>query len=630
MNTVASPVFPSLVALKRIRPSPTNPREVFDDERQKQLAETIQEHGVLQPLLLRPWPGEEGAYECVDGHRRLKAAVAAGLFEVPVRVQDLTTRQVIAIQLVCGENSEPLTALEEAAGFRQALAAKDDAGAALYTVDALAQQTRRHPNYIHLRLSLLKLPAQVRKLIAAQTLPVSTAQLLTRIPDDKDRMEAVEAILPTKERTEPLTFRDAEALIRERWSVGLQQAPFALADATLPGPEGEPRACIGCPHHVETGKNRVCTLPRCFRGKCNAVWDRASEKAQATGQRVLSEEEAAEVFEKHSPTVQIAYNSAYVDVNARVSYRHAKDEVEEKSLPTWRELLAEAEAKKGIAVPVCLARDRTGKQWELVQAALAIEAAKAIGEDMFKRVKADETLGAKDRVDRDAVAKAVRGSKEFTQRKKAEDAATKAKLTEGIEGLRRLHRGLGMVPPEEQWRIFDALLDSALVLAGTDGVTMVAKMLGVDATAADVRGWAAKALGPHRTALVPVLLVSTAVKWNGLKAEGFAALEALIEPPAKPVTDAKVLAEWVKAAAGGMPEEEIARSYGVPVEDVRGALGGRATSAAATKASPDKEAEVRVLRAAGKTETEIFIATKMPKRALRALLKTIDAEKGNP
>lgn len=614
----------SVLPVAAIEPSPTNPRTIDEgSERMKQLGATVRTHGVLQNLLVRPWPGRAGVFECVDGHRRLLAAKAVGLVDVPVRVLDLTTAQVIAIQLVTGENGEPLSALDEARGFKTALSVKESEKP-IYTAESLAKSINREISYVYRALRLLELPDIARKQLQAGALAPRTAMLIARVPTTELREKATSDILSGPHRTEPLTYKEAEKVIHERYMVSLRNAPFEQGDATLDGPEGQPLACSTCP--LKTGNDaekfadvkdkNVCTSPACYRKKCEMLWDRTAAKAKAAGQRVLTEEETREVFEPHSPVVQIRFSSAYVDVNAKPTYRHVANEVEDKNLPTWREMLDEAAQKKGIKVPIVLARDRDGKVWELVQQTLAIEAARAIGEDMFRKAPANESIGAKDRFDRDAVRATVRSTDSFEQRKKDEAEATKRRMAEAVEAVRQLHLALARTTWIGNGDVWDALLDSALVHAGGDGIAIVAKYLGVEQTNLGIKGWAMTAGSLNRQALVPVLLVSASLRWNGLKSEAFLALAKVVK------LDLKAIEQAVATKKSPAPKAAPAPTP------------GKSKAVKKTPAAkPDKAAQaeklehrVRELRANGKTFTDIFLLTKAPRAALKKLIKKIDAE----
>ncbi len=532
MNATASPsAATDLIPIAAIHPSPTNPRKRFDPDKLAHLGDTILAQGIVQRLLVRPSPTEPGRYECVDGERRLRAAQAIELAAVPAEIRAMSDAEVIAIQLVTGETGEPLSAFEEADGFEQALAN------GLHTVESIAKGIGRDPTYVSQRRRLLRVPKEVRGAVESGALSVSTASLIGSIPDELDRKVAAQAIMPSGLRDEPLTYKQAQALIRERWMVGLRDAPFSLDDDTLGGPDGAPRACRNCPYLEDKGKGGVvtmCTQPRCYRNKCAVIWDRTAAKAKAAGQRVLTDEETAEVFEKNAPTVQIAFSSPYVAVDSKPTYRHVANEVEDKNLPTWRELLETAAEKKQIAVPTVLARDRNGKQWELVQLSLAIEAARAVDGDMFKKVPVNEAMTSGARFERDAVRATVRATDDFAAKKKAEAEAAKKRLAENCLGLATLHAALAQKAVGCD-AITEALLDTALEHAGADGQALFVKAFGLRGgggdfeTADAIAAWFRKGSKAERHAAIPLLLVAQAMRWKGIACEGFVALAAAVK-----------------------------------------------------------------------------------------------------
>jgi ParB family chromosome partitioning protein len=106
---------------QQLLPSPTNPRKLFDPVTLDELAASIGEKGLIAPIVVRPTPVAD-VYEIVDGERRYRAAVAAGLTLVPVVVRQLSDQDVLEIQLVANIQRDDLTPLEEAKGYRALVA----------------------------------------------------------------------------------------------------------------------------------------------------------------------------------------------------------------------------------------------------------------------------------------------------------------------------------------------------------------------------------------------------------------------------------------------------------------------------------------------------------------------------
>ena len=108
---------PRSLPVEALEPGPFQPRGPMDAEAMAELAASIREHGVLQPLLVRPKPGEPGIWQIIGGERRWRAAQAAGLHEVPALSRDLSDREAMAAGLVENLQREDLNALEEAEGY---------------------------------------------------------------------------------------------------------------------------------------------------------------------------------------------------------------------------------------------------------------------------------------------------------------------------------------------------------------------------------------------------------------------------------------------------------------------------------------------------------------------------------
>ena len=107
------------VPIERIRPNPNQPRRDFDEKELQDLAASIREKGVIQPLILRPHPAEAGQYEIVAGERRWRAAQAAGVHELPAIVRDLSDSEMLELAIIENVQRADLNPLEEAQGYRQ-------------------------------------------------------------------------------------------------------------------------------------------------------------------------------------------------------------------------------------------------------------------------------------------------------------------------------------------------------------------------------------------------------------------------------------------------------------------------------------------------------------------------------
>ncbi len=165
----------AMVAVDRIDPNPDQPRSRFDEEALRSLAASIEEVGMLQPLIVRP---VDGRYELVAGERRWRAAIHVGLEEVPVMVRaEEHAWSSLTEALVENIQREDLTALEEAAAYRQLL---EDFG---WTHDELAFRVGKARPTISNALRLLNLPAEIQGMLERGELAPAHAKALAGIED---------------------------------------------------------------------------------------------------------------------------------------------------------------------------------------------------------------------------------------------------------------------------------------------------------------------------------------------------------------------------------------------------------------------------------------------------------------
>lgn len=189
------------VAVTDIRANPRQPRDVFDEDELHGLAISLQDVGVLQPLVVRP--GSDGVYELVAGERRLRAAFIAGLETVPVVVRHTDDGDLLKEALVENIHRVQLNPLEEAAAYQQLL---EEFG---FTQDELAKRLGKSRPVISNTLRLLSLPAPVQRRVAAGVLSAGHAKALLALDGAEDQQRLAERIV-----TEGLSVRATEELVR--------------------------------------------------------------------------------------------------------------------------------------------------------------------------------------------------------------------------------------------------------------------------------------------------------------------------------------------------------------------------------------------------------------------------------
>ncbi|MEV4575290.1 ParB/RepB/Spo0J family partition protein [Nonomuraea jabiensis] len=188
------------VALDAIVPNPRQPREIFDGERLEELAASIREVGLLQPIVVRSVGG--GQYELIMGERRWRACQQVGLDPVPAIVRNTQDTDLLRDALIENLQREQLNALEEAAAYQQLL---DDFQA---THDQLAQKVGRSRSHITNTLRLLNLPPEVQQKVAAGVISAGHARALLGLASADEQIELAKRIV-----AELLSVRAVEEIV---------------------------------------------------------------------------------------------------------------------------------------------------------------------------------------------------------------------------------------------------------------------------------------------------------------------------------------------------------------------------------------------------------------------------------
>ena len=189
------------VGIDRISPNPGQPRRAFADSALDELAASVREKGIIQPLILRKDPSDPNRYEIVAGERRWRAAQRAQLHEVPAIVRDLDDAEVLEIAIVENIQRADLNAMEEAAGYRQLM---DRFG---HTQEALSRALGKSRSHVANLLRLLALPDAVQELVRKGELSAGHARALVTAADPE--------ALARRIIDRGLSVRQAEALAQE-------------------------------------------------------------------------------------------------------------------------------------------------------------------------------------------------------------------------------------------------------------------------------------------------------------------------------------------------------------------------------------------------------------------------------
>jgi ParB family chromosome partitioning protein len=172
--------------IDRVDPNPDQPRLSIDEDAIKDLAASIQEHGILQPILVRP--GSDGRFQLVAGERRWRAARIAGLTEIPAIVEDIDDEAALEIAIIENLQREDLSPLDEAIMFERMTTQHG------YSVRKLAQKLGKDKGYIENRLRLADAPTEIRQLVAVRRDTLSHAYELLKVQDPRKRRRLAEQV----------------------------------------------------------------------------------------------------------------------------------------------------------------------------------------------------------------------------------------------------------------------------------------------------------------------------------------------------------------------------------------------------------------------------------------------------
>lgn len=184
-----------------IRSNPYQPRKTFDIESLNELARSIKEYGVVQPIIVKK---SIKGYELVAGERRTKAAKIAGLKKIPAIIKDFDDQEMMEIALVENIQREDLNPIDEATSISNIIKLRG------YTQEEFANKFGKSRTYVTNILGLLKLPDEVKKLVEKRSLSMSHARVLSKIDDDDKVIDLAKKVI-----TDSLSVHDLEKMSQE-------------------------------------------------------------------------------------------------------------------------------------------------------------------------------------------------------------------------------------------------------------------------------------------------------------------------------------------------------------------------------------------------------------------------------
>ncbi len=192
----------SQIAIDLLEPNPFQPRSSIDPAALDELAQSVRQRGILQPVLVRPHPTTPGRYQIVAGERRWRAAAAASLHEIPALVHEMADTEAAAVALVENLQRQDLNPLDEAAGYDRLLSQFE------FTQDALGQAVGKSRSHIANTLRLLSLPDAVKDALRGGEISAGHARALLTHPSPEAALHDVVGRQLSVRQTEALATRN--------------------------------------------------------------------------------------------------------------------------------------------------------------------------------------------------------------------------------------------------------------------------------------------------------------------------------------------------------------------------------------------------------------------------------------
>ena len=197
------------IPLEELRPNPYQPRKVFDEEALQDLADSIKEHGVFQPIIIKK---SIKGYEIIAGERRYRASKIAGLTKIPAIIRNFTDEQMMEIALLENLQRENLNAIEEAIAYKKMI---QNLG---ITQEELAKKVGKSRSHVTNIIGLLRLPQEVQQLVADSKITMGHARALSKLESEEEMKALANKIidehLPVRKTEEDLSSDKIEKKVK--------------------------------------------------------------------------------------------------------------------------------------------------------------------------------------------------------------------------------------------------------------------------------------------------------------------------------------------------------------------------------------------------------------------------------
>jgi ParB family chromosome partitioning protein len=247
---------PELLDIDLIAPNPDQPRTNFEPDQLRELADSIREHGIIQPLIVSRDPA--GGYRLIAGERRLQAARLAGLHNVPIVLREASDSELLELALIENIQRADLNAIEEAMAYRRLV---DEYG---LTQEEVAKRVGKNRATVANALRLLQLESEIRRSLVAGEISEGHARALLGLPEGRGRVNAWRDVVKRK-----LSVRDTEGYVRRALaetpaSVSSPGAQTARRDSAYSDIETRLRRALSTRVKVEPQKKGAKIIIECY------------------------------------------------------------------------------------------------------------------------------------------------------------------------------------------------------------------------------------------------------------------------------------------------------------------------------------------------------------------------------
>ena len=229
--------------LDDIIPNRFQPREVFDDQALKELAVSIREHGVIQPIIVRK---VENKYEIIAGERRYKASTMAGLTKIPAIVKNLDDKESSKVALIENLQRKDLTPIEEARTYQKILELDD------MTQEQLAATMGKTQSSVSNKLRLLELPEEIQDALLKEKISERHARSLLSLEDKSDQIKMMDKVI-----TEKMTVRELDKEIKTMKGEPLDEPISIDSNIATPTIETTPTFSVDVPSNIGNTESEV-------------------------------------------------------------------------------------------------------------------------------------------------------------------------------------------------------------------------------------------------------------------------------------------------------------------------------------------------------------------------------------